>query len=120
MGYKINTSGDKAYFSLNNKKNQESSVMFLIDISGSMDGDKLNELKRVSKETIQEVINNNSEVSITAFSGECNVPIQNELSLTKDFNEVEYFIDNLYARLRPEAPCRSQRPKCARYDLHLL
>jgi outer membrane protein OmpA-like peptidoglycan-associated protein/Mg-chelatase subunit ChlD len=96
-GYKITTSGQEAYFALNNRKLQESSVLFILDVSGSMSGDKIEELKVVSKKTIEDVINNNAEVSITAFDGDCNAPITYYLPFTKDYNEVQLFIDNLYS-----------------------
>lgn len=96
-GYKITTSGQEAYFALNNRKLQESSVLFILDVSGSMSGDKIEELKEVSKKTIEDVINNNAEVSITAFDGDCNAPITYYLPFTKDYNEVQLFIDNLYS-----------------------
>ena len=94
-GYKITTSGQEAYFARNNRKLQESSVLFILDVSGSMSGEKIEELKLVSKSTIQDVINNNAEVSIAAFDGNCNSPITSYLPFTKDYNEVEVFIDNL-------------------------
>jgi outer membrane protein OmpA-like peptidoglycan-associated protein/Mg-chelatase subunit ChlD len=94
-GYKISTLGDVAYFTQNKRKLQESSVMFILDISGSMSGEKIQKLKEVSKKTILEVINNNSEIAISAFDGECSQAITAYLPFTKDFSEVEYFIDNL-------------------------
>ena len=96
-GYKISTSGDKAYFTLNKRKVQESSVLFLLDVSGSMSGDKLSELKKVSKSTCKDVINNNAEVSIAAFDGDCNNPINYYLPFTKDYDQIEGFIDGLVA-----------------------
>ncbi|MFM7681245.1 MAG: VWA domain-containing protein, partial [Bacteroidota bacterium] len=94
-GYKITTSGQEAYFARNNRKLNESSVLYVLDVSGSMSGEKIEELKIVSKSTIQDVINNNAEVSIVAFDGTCNSPITYYLPFTKDYNEVEVFIDNL-------------------------
>jgi len=96
-GYKITTSGETAYFSLNNRKSQQSSVLFILDVSGSMSGNKIEELKIVSKGTIEEVINNNAEVSIAAFDGSCSNPITYYLPFTKDVQQVTHFIDNLYS-----------------------
>jgi outer membrane protein OmpA-like peptidoglycan-associated protein/Mg-chelatase subunit ChlD len=94
-GYKISTSGDKAYFSLNKRKASETSVLFLLDVSGSMAGDKIAELKRVSKITCEEVINNNAEVAIATFNGTCTDPLSYYLPFTKDYSQVENFIDNI-------------------------
>lgn len=96
-GYKISTSGDVAYFTQNKREIQESSVMFILDVSGSMTGEKIEELKEVSKKTIQDVINNNSEVAIAAFDGSCEQPITYYLPFTQNFVEVELFIDDLNA-----------------------
>ena len=94
-GYKISTSGDKAYFTLNKRKANETSVLFLLDVSGSMSGGKIAELKKVSKITYEDVINNNAEVAIAAFDGTCQDPIRYYLPFTKDYSQVENFIDNL-------------------------
>ena len=94
-GYKISTAGDAAYFTQNKRNVQESSVMFILDVSGSMSGEKIRELKEVTKKTIQEVINNNAELAIAAFDGECTDPITHYLPFTKNYSEVEYFIDGL-------------------------
>jgi outer membrane protein OmpA-like peptidoglycan-associated protein/Mg-chelatase subunit ChlD len=94
-GYKISTSGDKAYFTLNKRKSSETSVLFLLDVSGSMAGNKFLELKKVSKTTCEDVINNNAEVAIAAFDGTCFNPLTYYLPFTKDFSAVRDFIDNL-------------------------
>jgi outer membrane protein OmpA-like peptidoglycan-associated protein/Mg-chelatase subunit ChlD/TolA-binding protein len=96
-GYKISTSGELAYFTQNKRKIQESSVMFVLDVSGSMDGEKIQQLREVSKITIQEVINNNAEIAIAAFDGDCIHPITHYLPFTRDYSQVELFIDNLQA-----------------------
>ncbi len=96
-GYKVSTSGEIAYFTQNKRNVQSSSVMFVLDVSGSMSGEKIKELKEVSKKTIQEIINSNSEVAIAAFDGSCAQPITYSLPFTKDYNKVEKFIDGLSA-----------------------
>lgn len=96
-GYKISTSGDVAYFTQNRRKTQESSVMFLLDVSGSMSGEKIEELKKVSKKTIEEVINNNAEIAIAAFDGTCEIPINYYLPFTKNYLDAENFINSLSA-----------------------
>ena len=96
-GYKVSTSGEVAYFTQNKRNMQSSSVMFVLDVSGSMSGEKIDELKEVSKKTIQEIINSNSEVAIAAFDGTCAQPITYTLPFTKNYNKVETFIDGLDA-----------------------
>lgn len=96
-GYKISTNGNVALYTVNKRKIQESSVMFVLDVSGSMSGEKIETLKQESKTTIQEVLNNNAEVAIAAFDGDCNYPITNYLDFTKDYRLAESFIDNLIA-----------------------
>lgn len=94
-GYKISTTGDVAYFTQNKRKVQASSVMFILDVSGSMSGEKMKELKEVTKKTIQEVLINNAEVAISAFDGSCSDPITHYLPFTKIYSDVEYFINAL-------------------------
>lgn len=94
-GYKISTSGDKAYFTKNNRKANETSVLFLLDVSGSMQGEKIEELKKVSKITCEDAINNNAEVAIAAFDGSCQNPLSYYLPFTRDYLQIENFIDNL-------------------------
>ncbi|MDY0142013.1 MAG: OmpA family protein [Bacteroidales bacterium] len=88
MGYKISTSGDVAYFSYEQKSTQQSSVLLLLDVSGSMDGDKLEALQIAAVQTCQNAIINNSEVAILAFAGNCKEPIASKLEFTKDINDV--------------------------------
>ncbi|MDD3687990.1 MAG: OmpA family protein, partial [Bacteroidales bacterium] len=97
MGYKISTSGDAAYFSYEQKSSQQSSVLLLLDVSGSMDGYKLEALQKAAVQTCQTAILNNSEVAILAFSGTCYKPISSTMKFTKDINDVIYNIAYLYA-----------------------
>jgi len=97
MGYKISTSGDVAYFSYEQKSDQQTSVLFLLDVSGSMYGDKLEALQIAAVQSCQNAIINNSEVSIMAFAGDCTNPIVSTLDFTKDINEVIYSISDLDA-----------------------
>jgi len=94
-GYKISTAGDKAYFSFEKKSYSESSVLFLLDISSSMDGEKIDALKTAAVSVCQTAIENNSEVSILTFSGDCNNPIVDILPFTKDVSVVIPFVENL-------------------------
>ena len=97
MGYKISTAGDVAYFSYEQKSNQQSSVLLLLDVSGSMEGEKLEALQTAAIQTCQNAIINNSEVAILAFAGTILNPIASTLEFTKDINDVIYNIAFLYA-----------------------
>ncbi len=94
-GYKISTSGDKAYFSYEKKSYVESSIVFLLDVSGSMSGAKLEALKQATISVCQSAIDNNSEVSILTFANDCNNPIVNVYPFTKDISNLNQFVGNL-------------------------
>ncbi len=94
-GYKISTEGDKAYFSYEKKAYLESSILFLLDVSGSMDGAKLDALKNAANSVCQFAIDNNSEVAILAFGNDCNGPIVNIYPFTKDISYLSEFVENL-------------------------
>jgi outer membrane protein OmpA-like peptidoglycan-associated protein/Mg-chelatase subunit ChlD len=106
-GYKISTPGDKAYFSFEKKLYNESSIIFLLDVSGSMQGNKIEALKETAKSVCQTAINNNSEISIISFSGNCANPITNLLPFTKDVSTMTDFVESLYAN--------SSTPMCEAY-----
>jgi len=97
-GYKIATSGDKAYFSYEKKSFEESSVLFLLDVSGSMAGDKIEALKTATISVCETALDNNAEVSILVFDGDCNNPITNLYPFTKDLAALTEFVQNINAR----------------------
>lgn len=96
-GYKIATSGDKAYFSFEKKSFSESSVLFLLDVSGSMAGDKIESLKAATISVCQTSIDNNAEVAILLFDGNCAEPISKIHPFTKDMGSLTDFINAIYA-----------------------
>lgn len=95
-GYKISTDGKTAYFTKEKTNYKESSLLLLLDISGSMGGEKLEALKEAAIDVCKNAINSNSEVSIMAFEGDCISPIDTTLSFTNNLNDVENFINSLY------------------------
>ena len=97
-GYKISTDGKTAYFTKEKTNYKESSLLLLLDISGSMGGSKLRSLKEAAKDVCKNAINNNSQVSIMAFEGECYNPIDTMINFTNDLQAVEEFIDALRAQ----------------------
>ena len=94
-GYRISTEGDKAYFSYEKKAYLESSILFLLDVSGSMAGAKLDALKNAANSVCQFAIDNNSEVAILAFGNDCNGPIVNIYPFTKDISYLSEFVEKL-------------------------
>ncbi len=97
LGYKISTGGDKAYFSYEQKSTKQTSIILLLDVSGSMDGYKLRALKSAAYQTCQSAIMNSAEVAVLAFSGNCKDPIYFTLDFTQDINQITDKISYLYA-----------------------
>jgi len=96
-GYKITTSGEQAFFTKGNDKKVETSVLFLLDVSGSMGGQKIEELKKASITAIEEVLFNGAEIAIAAFDGSCESPVTGWQPFTKDFVTAYQFIQGLSA-----------------------
>ncbi len=95
-GYKIPTDGKTAYFTKETTNYKENSLLLLLDISGSMAGEKLSSLKEAAKDVCKNAINNNSKVSIMAFKGECDSSIDTVLNFTNNIQYVDSFINTLY------------------------
>jgi len=96
-GFKFSTDGSKAYFSSETGQKSESSVILLLDVSGSMDGTKIESLKVSAQETASFAIQNNSEIAILAFDGSTAVPINFYLPFTRNLQDIFDFIDGLNA-----------------------
>jgi outer membrane protein OmpA-like peptidoglycan-associated protein/uncharacterized protein YegL len=96
-GYKITTSGEQAYFTKANGNTVETSVLFVLDISGSMSGQKIEELKKASITAIEEVLSNGAEIAIAAFNGTCENPVTGWQPFTKDYMTAYNFIQSIYA-----------------------
>ncbi len=95
VGYKITTSGDKAYFSYERRSNYDSSILLLLDVSSSMSGSKLRALKEATKMVSQSAIQNNSEIAILTFANECKSPITDSCGFSRDFNPVMEFVEKI-------------------------
>ena len=95
VGYKISTTGDKAYFSYERRTNFNSSILLLLDVSSSMAGSKLRQLKDATKLVSQAAIQNNSEIAILTFANECVKPITDSCGFSRDLNPVMDFIDKI-------------------------
>lgn len=97
-GYKISTDGKTAYFTKEKTNYKENSLLLLLDISGSMDGEKLESLKEAAIDVCENAINSNSKVSIMAFKGDCQFPINATLPFTNQLDDITIFINSLYAQ----------------------
>jgi outer membrane protein OmpA-like peptidoglycan-associated protein/uncharacterized protein YegL len=96
-GFKFSTDGTKAYFSSESGQKNESSVILLLDVSGSMQGNKIESLKTSAKETAEFSIQNNSEIAILAFDGTPQIPIKYYLPFSRDLKNIFNFIEGLQA-----------------------
>ncbi len=93
--YKITTSGDKAFFSYEKITYFENSALFLLDVSGSMSGIKLEALKKATLTVGKKAIQNNTEVAILTFAGDCIHPIINVFPFSKNTDSLKVFTEKL-------------------------
>ncbi|WP_224483470.1 DUF5675 family protein [Robertkochia aurantiaca] len=83
---------EKSHLKVNN------SLLLLMDVSGSMAGEKLSAAKKSAKETIKKVLeHSNTEIAIFAFEGNCENPIHTACGFTSDKNLLIKTIDRLQA-----------------------
>ncbi|MFA9460101.1 VWA domain-containing protein [Thiohalorhabdus methylotrophus] len=74
------------------------SVLFLVDTSGSMGGDKIEAARRAAIDQGRRVIDSGGEVSILAFSGSsCDAPIQARMAFTTDKGKLAHFVRSMGA-----------------------
>jgi len=98
IGFKITEDGRKAYFSKDEYPKPSSSLLLLLDVSGSMNlRGKIDALKQVTKNVCITGIQNNTEISILTFDGSCRAPVRSELNFTKNYDEINDFIDKITA-----------------------
>lgn len=93
--YKITTTGDKAFFSYEKITYYENSALYLIDISGSMNGPKLESLIKAALSICKKAIQNNTEISILTFAGNCKSPIVNIFPFSKNADSLRPFFGNI-------------------------
>ncbi len=74
------------------------SLILLIDVSGSMEGAKLDSAKQAAIETTRKAVRNKSEVAILAFEGDCGNPVERYIDFTGNENQLVAFIDGLSAQ----------------------
>lgn len=96
-GFKFSTDGEYAFYSANKKRLELSSLVLILDISGSMGGSRLKALKIAALEACKTALSNFSEVAIITFPGYNNPLIFDRLDFTENFQQLEQFILNLRA-----------------------
>jgi len=100
---KITTSIDFKKKKLNKKAlnlsntDTEASILMLIDVSGSMSGEKLDNAKQAARASIDAAIKNHTEVAILTFSGSCDSPIAAKIGFTKNKKTLVDFVNSLSA-----------------------
>lgn len=99
-GFKFSTDGEYVFYSANKKKLELSSLILILDISGSMGGSKLNALKVAALDACKTALQNYSEVAIITFPGYNNSLEFDRIDFTEDYNKLEQFIMKLSANGR--------------------
>ena len=73
------------------------SLVLLMDVSGSMEGVKLESAKQAAVSTIRKAIKNNTELAILTFEGDCADPINDSIGFTRDEDSLVAFVEGLTA-----------------------
>lgn len=76
----------------------KASLLMLIDISGSMSGQKLSSAKSAAKKAVKTALGEHTEVAILAFEGDCSNPINKQIGFIRDKKSLYRFIDSLQAQ----------------------
>jgi uncharacterized protein YegL len=71
------------------------SVLCLVDVSGSMKGQKIDSVKSATKKIINMLLPCNTEISILAYSGKSDKPIKFYKNFTTNKSELLSFVDSL-------------------------
>lgn len=72
-------------------------VLFVIDASGSMAGEKLREAKTSAQSAIRKAVEDGASVSILAFSGNCRLPVFSQFGYSDDISSLTSFVERLQA-----------------------
>lgn len=74
-----------------------SSLLLLIDVSGSMKGSKLSSAKKAAIDTIRRAIKSKTEIAVLAFEGDCKQPIHGSIGFSRNERELVAFVNGLTA-----------------------
>lgn len=105
VGKNKNSKKNEAIAKADNKKNlniakgstQDGALLLLMDVSGSMRGERISEAKKAATKLIQKAVSKNTYVSLMAYSGDCSAPIKKKIPFTKDSNLLISTINSLVA-----------------------
>jgi len=75
-----------------------SSLLLLMDVSGSMAGARLRSAKSAAVETIRKAITNQAEIAVVAFEGDCASPMHSSVGFTRDEGALVAFVNGLTAQ----------------------
>ena len=95
IGFKISVNGDKAYFARSNNMLTSVSVLMLIDVSGSMSGQKLDKVKFLTRNVLKQTAKSKIETALLSYSGQCNLPLTDSCGFDASLRLKQQFIDNL-------------------------
>lgn len=95
-GFKFSTDGKNVFYAAKEKSVEKSSLILLLDVSGSMRGNKIIAMKEAAKEVCVTALQNNSEVAVLAFDGDCYTPVNYYRTFSDDAKELTDFIADLY------------------------
>lgn len=73
------------------------SLLLLVDVSGSMEGQKIETARQSAKDMVDLYSRYNTEIAILAYDGECNIPISSQFNFSKDYQAAKNFISSLKA-----------------------
>lgn len=94
-GFKFSTDGKHVFYAAKNQAVAPSSLVLLLDVSGSMDGSKIEAMREAATEVCLNALENNTEVAIFAFEGDCYEPISDYREFTTDARDLTDFIADL-------------------------
>jgi len=94
-GFKFSTDGKNVYYAAKDQTAQKSSLVLLLDISGSMGGSKMIAMQKAATEVCLNALENNTEVAVLAFEGDCYQPVREYSTFSIDPKELTDFIENL-------------------------
>jgi len=73
------------------------SLLLLVDVSGSMEGQKIETAKQSAKDMVDLYSRYNTEIAILAYDGPCNIPVSSQFNFSKDYQAAKNFISTLKA-----------------------
>jgi hypothetical protein len=71
------------------------SIIFLIDVSASMSGEKIESARNAASQMLKIYSKYNTEFSVMAYSGRCDNPITYKLGFTNDTSNIHSFVNKL-------------------------